>query len=342
MSSLGERIFSLCGEWVALDTLIVPLQEGETDALPVGTYKTYGKHIYVKIADTVGAGGKNWKYYATVGTPKANAVLGGEHGKPHPVDGGGIVTVPVTKHTPEVPPAHVQPPVVPAVHPETQPPVPTPPVKLQPQGMDPSKAVTVKDGPEHVHAQAIKDAFKIIASVHGLGLPPKALPNIPVRSSVDLKKVSGAYLSYAGNIPNEIVVSKSPSNKSPELTFVHEFGHYLDYNATGTPQHSGSKHSKMPEYHAVMKAMDDSQAIQTLNKPSPVVPAPLRTYLLKRYEMFARAYAQYIATRSQNPLLLQQLKRYQSSSVPMQWSDEDFKPIGEAMDGLFKKLGWVK
>ncbi len=72
-------------------------------------------------------------------------------------------------------------------------------------------------------------------------------------------------------------------------------------------------------------------------------------YLLSEHEIFARSYAQWIATRSGDPAGLAELKKYQTEDNSMrthrvanyrQWQDDDFKPIGEALDRIFEKEGW--
>lgn len=66
-------------------------------------------------------------------------------------------------------------------------------------------------------------------------------------------------------------------------------------------------------------------------------------YYLRREEQWARAYAQYIATRSADPLLLEQLDAIRTSAHAVyrasQWSDDDFSAIGAAIDDLLTTLG---
>jgi hypothetical protein len=58
-------------------------------------------------------------------------------------------------------------------------------------------------------------------------------------------------------------------------------------------------------------------------------------------EFFARSYAQYIATRSGDTLLLGHLNRWLARQTwILQWDHGDFAPIGETLDSLFAVLGW--
>jgi hypothetical protein len=69
-------------------------------------------------------------------------------------------------------------------------------------------------------------------------------------------------------------------------------------------------------------------------------------YLLTTEETWARAYAQYVAVRSGDATLMKQLNDLREEKTqkyyPSQWEDDDFKPIGEAIDRLMIKLGWRK
>ena len=67
-----------------------------------------------------------------------------------------------------------------------------------------------------------------------------------------------------------------------------------------------------------------------------------REYLLKPRELWARSYAQYIVTKSGDPLLLAELDRIRKGPEPWrQWTDAEFQPILKQMDKLFRKKGWV-
>lgn len=60
--------------------------------------------------------------------------------------------------------------------------------------------------------------------------------------------------------------------------------------------------------------------------------------------MFARAYSQYIAVKSNNPQMIKELKAAQKSDYSSftVWQDEEFKPIAAEFDKLFNSKGWTK
>lgn len=73
-------------------------------------------------------------------------------------------------------------------------------------------------------------------------------------------------------------------------------------------------------------------------------------YLREPKEVFARAYSQYIAVKTQHPALLAGLARdrgdgqVESKSYRKihQWQDDEFAPIAREFDAMFEKLGWLR
>lgn len=122
------------------------------------------------------------------------------------------------------------------------------------------------------------------------------------------------------------------------------------------PGHTGiadwtTEDKKNPLVAEWRKAVNASAAIAKIKEfKAPGQPYGIKKhakYLLEGKEMFARSYAQWIATRSNDPVGMAELRKYQAPDPGQheigrsrQWSDEDFKPIGEALDRLFEKQGW--
>lgn len=126
-------------------------------------------------------------------------------------------------------------------------------------------------------------------------------------------------------------------------------------------------------------AVNNSQAVKTMkdwqttkkfvpnpDRPGDVMPNPALPggidykhvdYLLQGHEVFARSYSQYIAVRSGNTAMLNELRITQAEATPAagrlttvdgqvpyprQWQDDDFAPIAKAFDDLFEAMGWRK
>lgn len=67
-------------------------------------------------------------------------------------------------------------------------------------------------------------------------------------------------------------------------------------------------------------------------------------YLLDPEEVWARAYAQYIAEKSGDRIMLKELRRDQirnPRTIQTQWTTEDFEPIKKSIDKMFEEKGWI-
>jgi hypothetical protein len=128
----------------------------------------------------------------------------------------------------------------------------------------------------------------------------------------------------------------------PELTTIHEIGHFIDLDGIGS---KGEFASRSGDLKDILEAIKNSKLYKGLrNLYSSAVTAHERKYykyLLDHRELWARAYAQYIAEKSADPLLLKQVSNIIKDNPNRQWAESDFEPIKKAIDELFTKLGWL-
>ncbi|MEM6328359.1 MAG: hypothetical protein AAF791_14695, partial [Bacteroidota bacterium] len=73
----------------------------------------------------------------------------------------------------------------------------------------------------------------------------------------------------------------------------------------------------------------------------PLLPQSYADYLLEPWELWARSYAQYIAQRSGDPTMRSQIAGLRSDHPLKQWSDDDFEPIADVIDSIFRDLQWI-
>lgn len=204
------------------------------------------------------------------------------------------------------------------------------------------------------HATEIQAAIDTIDMLHGDG----ALSSIPVVQQV-MKGALGEYGQSKANTAVSITIN--PLGPHPEFTTAHEIGHFLDNQgltqAFGSHNVHGSTvashHMEVPELRDLWTALDGSAAIRewrsTLaHEVSKAVPDGVMRgmceYYLRRSEIFARAYSQWVATAASHEKMLQRAKQQSKSGgamLPAQWDPDDFKPIYAAMTKLFKRLGWL-
>lgn len=205
------------------------------------------------------------------------------------------------------------------------------------------------------YGKSVDYALEQLNSVHGDG----ELPDIPITRS-SAKSFLGQYSSTYGGKPVEIKISIKGDH--PETTILHEIGHFLDHQALGNKGIFVSEGSS-DLVKGWQKAVQESSAFKKLaamlSDPSlftkevtvsdgfsyKVAPDTRHLrYLYRGREAFARSYAQYIATKSNDPLLKSQIAIEAADEMygARQWADDDFKPIAKAFDEMFKKLGWIK
>lgn len=181
-------------------------------------------------------------------------------------------------------------------------------------------------------AQQIARTIAVIDRVHDDG----ALPKVTINAKPSAKNL-GSFWAASNRI------GVSPHGPWPQMTTAHEIGHLLDHQVLGRRGVFAS--AVAPELAAWREAVQGSRAVQmiqaSLKGSRPVYKAE---YFLRDREIWARAYAQYVAVRSRDPEMLRQLDLIRRRPIVgqfLQWSDADFAPIAAAMDDIFKAKGWI-
>jgi len=269
-------------------------------------------------------------------------------------------------------------------------PKPPAPPPMGPAGTPVSQALAVAAGAVF---RKVTAALQLLDQVHGDGPLPR-IPVGPLNRRIAKPGTLAYYLynGYSGTAAG-LGFGRTALKSSPFITVFHEVGHFLDHQGIGQRAYATldvramGRHS--PAAADAMRALQDAFAqsapIQTLSRwrlalqgqPGyvlgqggipPGITARTVNYLLSREETFARAYAQYIATRSGHAGALLELRGMQAASklavdgvpagaprsqrafweappagawqYPWAWQDADFAPIAAAFDRLFEELGW--
>lgn len=214
-----------------------------------------------------------------------------------------------------------------------------------PAGMPVSDALDTSFIRNKALRKQIELALQAVNQVHGDG----DLPRIPIERSSSRYSLGG----YWSRITEALRIHISTKSKHQGLTLIHEIGHFLDHrgfglehmwSSTGRVFNGGvvaiAKQSKW--YKEVWQRFEEVNVRSMAELLKIEIPREYVDYLLDPREMFARAYAQYIAVKSGNKELLKQLKDLQASTFSVQWTDDDFEPILTALDQLFTAKGWIQ
>jgi hypothetical protein len=153
----------------------------------------------------------------------------------------------------------------------------------------------------------------------------------------------GHFQPRSGSI--EIMASKSRA----AITVLHELGHKIDYEINGPHGSYGSDSD-----HEFMSVVGLTQAFDGLRN-HPKAHTKFGRYVLSPRELFARAFSQYVASKSTDPDMIRHWERDQiEEAAPVgihpidaaaegvwttQWRDADFIILNDYFDGLMKRLG---
>lgn len=221
----------------------------------------------------------------------------------------------------------------------------------------------------------VQRALNLIDRVHGDG----NLPTLSVKTISPRHTRAGLLAYYArtmANTPLELGFGTKALRSHPHMSTFHETGHFLDHVGFDGDRHAFSSESD-PGFEAWRTAAKNSQAIQMLQtwhtRGTPgdnITPASVNqrqiAYMLSTKETWARAYAQWVAVKSQDPAALKELRHMQRASqigpvpatrrynaklpgtlpnadtwdYPWAWQDADFTAIEAAIDTIMERIGW--
>jgi hypothetical protein len=186
-----------------------------------------------------------------------------------------------------------------------------------------------------------------------------ALPPIPVvreRSEV----TPGAY-EYTKSSGRPVQIGVQPNSTTPRLTFAHEVWHFIEHQGIGT---IGAYETETdPQLRLILGAARNTDTAKYLKKlagrkvwpvdfadgsrANNVIDRTYVEYLLQPRELLARGYAQYVAFKSGDPAMTEELAaiRWRPSRgiyYPEQWEDREFGSVAGAFDRAILELGWQK
>jgi SPP1 gp7 family putative phage head morphogenesis protein len=196
-------------------------------------------------------------------------------------------------------------------------------------------------------------AFAAIDAAHAV----PNLPRIPMETGRLGKSIEAAYerTKFGGKAIGIKIRAKADH---PALSLLHEIGHFLDHQGHNKPgtflmeTAAGRKLLKVLEQSAAAKSIEalQQQYLRLMVERGSSMGA-IRSvsaqfeYYLRPKELWARAYAQWVAVKSGNKTLLKQLDaaRARKPGLPYiacQWDDDEWKAIAEAIEEHMKEAGW--
>ena len=191
------------------------------------------------------------------------------------------------------------------------------------------------------YKQIADEVLGIIDRIHDDGI----LPIIPIKRSRSRRYFGAYYRTRFGNDAIDIRLSDIGDHK--ELTLTHEIGHFIDHQGLPEAGMSSEFSQQLDGWRNAVLASPEIKRLESNRKRHHNNHDLLsyNSYLLRRREIWARSYAQWIATKSGDRKMRTQLTELVNTDkpdLPTQWQDDHFKPIADEIDKLFTKLGWLK
>lgn len=183
----------------------------------------------------------------------------------------------------------------------------------------------------------IDRGLRAISSVHG----PRGIPAMRLQTET-VQRFGGWFERGTQNM------AINPSWADRAFALVHEIGHVVDFYEIGTGVVGSDSIAAFGSEggawaSGVVDAALRSETVALLKQIQGGLDAGNRfrehaNYLLRRREIFARAYAQYIATKSGDKVIQEAMRRYADRGTLngfMHWPPDDFKEIEAAFDEAF-------
>ena len=191
-----------------------------------------------------------------------------------------------------------------------------------------SAAFDFPDVPEYA---PIRRALAAIDAAHDDG----DLPSLPIELARDLKEGNDG--EYWGDQVHAFKIRIAALSKIKEFSLACEVGHFLDHQALAPGQGYATLDPKgaLLDVLLSIRLSKSAQGIQSYAHD-----AKAYDYLNDETEWWSRAYAQWVALRSGSTILKKQAD-YAIENEVGYWEWDDFKPISEAIDLLFKQRGWL-
>ncbi|ASU60862.1 hypothetical protein [Nocardiopsis dassonvillei] len=172
----------------------------------------------------------------------------------------------------------------------------------------------------------IDEAIELVGQVHRF---PAAMETV----TFELRELGAG---RAGRYePGSRTILLNPVNPNLRETLVHEIGHAIDHAITGSPRRLASIMPSTPALRAWASTVRSSPQYKALYaEPS----TDYVDYMIGQPELFARSYAQWVAERTGDRRLQEEIRSHlDRGGVDQyrQWRDDDFRPIAQALDEVF-------
>lgn len=218
------------------------------------------------------------------------------------------------------------------------------PENVKTEDVSPSPETSLEDSVSSISPAIKKIAANVMNTIDDILIAPPELSEhpIPFKSAKLGVSVGGEFRRYASN-HQPVSIRIDPRKEGAAFAMVHEIGHWFDNTFGRKNRTAYASHSA--EFEEIMNAIRESACIKNISD-SKFDNKSFKKYLMEPHECFARAFAQYVTIKSNNPLLVKEMEQQAIFRVNGMscntWSNSDFAPISRALDKFFASKGLLK
>lgn len=203
--------------------------------------------------------------------------------------------------------------------------------------------------PLSAHVKINADGRVKGAAEHALSAINKVHDNGHVTNGATLEESTkrsaheeGSY-EYGGGVLPKVALQKG-DEAHPELTALHELGHYQHHQAFDFAEGKGGKFdSELKPWADVAKKADNVKELHRAAKSAKGAVGAHLKYLADPKEQFARDYSHYVALRSGDQTLLSQIHSERANTASFGHlayrSDADMESVAQAFDKIHQAAG---
>lgn len=235
-------------------------------------------------------------------------------------------------------------------------------VQTRPQvGVSARTVISEMPGPRSAVGEGARHTFDQIDKVHRI---PDGLAPVPIKNSSSTSYF-GQYSYTRGRLGRPDAIRIRTKGDHISGTTAHEFGHYIDHqgNLVGQLEKMAERSPgdwagvfgsspvgrQDPLMQAFFDAVEDTPTWKALAEEAAGPRARLNgaSYYVQRNEVWARSYHQWIATRSGDRRMLDEIQAIRIRRADpnrritglSQWEDDEFGPVADALDAIFRAKG---
>lgn len=171
-------------------------------------------------------------------------------------------------------------------------------------------------------------------------------PNRRTATPADMEAFRRRLAEWRQQVPQpqiRVIKRKGDPDGAELVSLWHEMGHWQDYDFEAghwVSQVARTHTAKTPEMEAMVRFLDaafESDEIQAIGKAK--FPLKYKSYLRDPREVWARAYAQYVTTKTGHKGAKAGIRKWREDVTGMHWTDSEFRRLLPLVEDVLRAQG---